>query len=148
MSAQPEDGDYGVCKTCGIPIPTPDDSRAHMAATHVGGARSHTITIINPTPSERARSRIARMVEDATNDFCEDLDDLVRKEEMSVKDVTDAINGYPDFADAWAEWLEENDESENDEVDTEDGDDEENDEWAPVPHVPGQLSLIDDDEEK
>lgn len=106
---------YARCNTCGIDLPTKDEYSAHMDATMeptgVPGitSRSHSTTVVNPTPEEAEVNRVRRIVghavDEALQRACEDLDDDVRRGRITEEQVKHELSGYPDFADAWDEWV-------------------------------------------
>lgn len=105
---------YAACNDCGITLPTPEAAQAHAAETFKPAARtdgvlaeSHGYRTLNPTPEERARWKVHGEVDDAIERCMERLDDLVRDGELTEAEVEDGLLGYPDFADAWVEWLQE-----------------------------------------
>lgn len=93
---------YGTCVTCGIDLPSPEDSRRHLDETMPDdGGSSHTTRVLNPTPKERARSEVQWIVADALEEACEELDNLVERGEFTEEQVADALRGLPDAFDAW-----------------------------------------------
>jgi len=118
MTTAPTEQDtkpYAVCNTCGTDLQTPAEQREHMDATMKATgelgitARSHSTTVVNPTPEEVEARRLRGVVESATeralNELCERLDDDVRRGRITEQQVTEQLRGYPDFSDAWADWL-------------------------------------------
>lgn len=109
-------GPYARCNTCGLDLPTKDEQRSHMdetfkaaEAADPNAARSHSTSVVNPTPEEVEASRLRRIVEReierAVEDCCERLEDEVRRGRITEEQVTKELRSYYDFADAWADWL-------------------------------------------
>ncbi len=116
MSAGP-DKSYAICNTCDLDLPTPEVAQQHTRETmaRVEGegsiiARSHGYTVMNPTPLERKARLVKEAIGYATDYFCEDMDNALARGELTAEEVTQALRGHPDFADAWQEWPEEQEE--------------------------------------
>lgn len=112
MSAEVEKP-YARCLTCDLVLPTPDEARQHSQdsmepVTGEGSviARGHSYRIVNPTPEERAASQVRREVEDAVLRCMEDLDTMVYRGRLTVDQVREGLRDYPDFRDAWDEYVE------------------------------------------
>lgn len=103
---------YAVCNTCDRELADPTAARSHVEETmtpvegegHIK-ARSHSYTVVNPTPEEVMRSRVQSAVEDAVSGFCEKMDRLVAHGKLTSEQVSAGLRGCPDFSDAWEEWL-------------------------------------------
>lgn len=101
------DQPYAECISCGLTLATQDDGREHMTATRpeAGQGASHRIRITNQPRPDRIRSAVARVIDDAITDSLEDIDRLVERDGATAEEVTEALRFYPDFADAYAEWV-------------------------------------------
>ena len=167
--------DYGVCVTCGTPMPTEASAQAHRQNTgpsHYPGMRAHAIRVLNPPPkaleaptlftapwksraaadadaptstlwfpcddSHNSHAKhtwtsksskmsyycpgvypakveldpdtlVAWAMEQATQQFCEDMAVTVEDGEATYAEISAAVSKYPDFSDAWEDYVAEND---------------------------------------
>lgn len=107
----PEPGKpYAQCKDCEVVAETQADARQHMSETQGSkGNRSHGMRITNATRPERIESAIRSDVDIVIADAMDDLDRYVQRGEMTDEEIKEALRWYPDFADAWDEYVEEGD---------------------------------------
>lgn len=66
--------------------------------------QSHTVQVLNPTPTERAGHRIRAEVNNAIDDTMTRLGRLVSNGEFTKDQVADALTHFSDFGDAWDEY--------------------------------------------
>lgn len=100
------DADYGKCQTCGVSLPTQEDSNAHGLAvlkepTLDGEKAAHTISVLNPTRERRISSAIGNIISDALEEAMDEIDRLLDKDHVNHQEIETALQGYPDFAEAW-----------------------------------------------
>lgn len=101
---------YGRCKTCGIELDTQDDSRSHMDDTmRASGGKSHTVWIANPDRATRIKWGTSLIVESAIDRAIEELDGLVQRGQITTGEVEEALSLYPNFEDAWQDYIDEED---------------------------------------
>lgn len=97
---------YGECADCGTTLQTQTDSREHMAATRPEGqGSSHRVRVTNASRADRIRRAVADVVDDAITESMEDIDRLVERDGATAEEVAAELASYPDFADAYAEWV-------------------------------------------
>ena len=97
---------YAICETCGLDLQTPDVAAEHRRSTvPAGGGTSHGTRVVNPTPAELAASRVGRIVSNALESAMEDIDGLVQRGRLTEAQASEELTWFPDFADAWTEWL-------------------------------------------
>lgn len=98
---------YGECDDCGITLQTQADGREHMTATNPGlnQGPSHRISITNAPREDRIRGAVSSVVDDAITESMEDFERLVERDGVTAEELTAALASYPDFADAYFEWV-------------------------------------------
>ena len=102
---------YGTCVTCSRELQTEEDGRAHMAETMAAALdhRSHTISPSNPPSEDRIRNAVTTVITDKIDEAMEDLDDMVRRGEVTEEEVTAALRyASVDPDDAWLDYIEAN----------------------------------------
>jgi hypothetical protein len=97
---------YGACGTCGIDLQTEVDANEHMSATFKdtkaqGGSSGHGVQVLNPTRERRISTEVGSAVADAIEGALDEMDRLVDSNQLTKEEITEALRGYPDFADAW-----------------------------------------------
>lgn len=107
FNAEP-DSDYGKCQTCGIPLATQEDANAHGIAalqeTTLDGKKApHTISVLNPTRERRISRAISDIISDAIDEAMEEIERLLDKDHLDHQEIEQALQGHPDFAEAWEE---------------------------------------------
>ena len=106
------DAQYAKCNTCGIDLPTVEESSIHGNATaHESFAKGskgggHTIRILNPSRESRIRRAVMGIVDEVIDDAMSKLEDLVYRKHITEAEAVEAIRPYSDFADAWDEYNE------------------------------------------
>lgn len=101
---------YAICLDCGREHADRRAMDDHMGqTTPSGGGSSHRQRVVTPTPEEHRRNAVQRTVrqaiEDAAYDACQDLERSIERGTVTKEEVTAEIRLYPDFSDAWAEWV-------------------------------------------
>lgn len=101
---------YGTCRTCQTDFETKEMAEAHMSQTHDearknGGTRGHTISVTNPERPERIRGAVSVHVESAMDSFCQNIDDIVQAGYATEEELTKAMAFWPDFQEAWENWV-------------------------------------------
>ncbi len=101
---------YGACRDCDGVFSTKEEAHQHMSQTHelarqAGGNAGHSVSIRNPERPERIRRGIGSIVSDVMNDFCNQVDDLINDGHVTEEEATEAMRFYPDFQEAWENWL-------------------------------------------
>lgn len=103
---------YAECITCGIELMTPEDRNQHVEDTMVPVVpwvtrrKSHSYRIVNMTAKEEVEYTVRNEIDTAVEKFCEDMDWKITRGKLTAEQVTEALHGYPDFADGWEQWLE------------------------------------------
>ena len=107
----PKSGEpYARCRDCSVVAENQADARQHMNETHGSkGNSSHSMSITNPTRPERIESGVRLKVDHAISEAMDDLDRLVARGETTDDEIKEALRWYPDFADAWDEFVKEGD---------------------------------------
>lgn len=106
------DAQYAKCKTCGIDLPTVEESNIHGNATaHEAFAKGssgggHSIRILNPSRARRIGRAVNGIVDEVIDDAMSKLEDLVYRKHITEAEAVEAIRPYSDFADAWDEYNE------------------------------------------
>jgi hypothetical protein len=102
---------YGRCRVCDLELLTQQDAKEHMSSTMEQSPDKvgHRISITNPSRQERIRSAMASIVDRRTTDACEDLDDMIDKGQITAKEATKGLALWPDFQEAWENWMEDGD---------------------------------------
>lgn len=98
---------YGECSDCGISLETQADAREHMSATApgVGLGSSHGVRVTNAPREDRIRRAVSYAVDDAITEAMEDIHRIVERDGATPDELTAALAAYPDFADAYDEWV-------------------------------------------
>ena len=98
---------YGECTDCGVALQTQEEGREHMAATfsEAGQGPSHRIRITNPPRADRVRTAVNCAIDDAISEAMEDIHRIVERDGATPDELATALAAYPDFADAYAEWV-------------------------------------------
>lgn len=108
---------YAECVDCDAQFADADAAAAHRRETFEAsrqeagslevGVSSHTTTVVNPTPEEKAESKIRSIVhwavEDAITDAIDSLLTEVNRESITEDQVREHLRAFPDFLDAWDE---------------------------------------------
>lgn len=96
---------YGSCETCGITLPDKKQADDHMSATFATSSsaqmHSHTINVTNPERMTRVANQIGCIVSDAIESALDQINQAVRRGDMSKEETHDALRFYGDFRDAW-----------------------------------------------
>lgn len=107
----PEEGAlYARCSTCGKGLADETAVRAHVEETMTPTgetdviARSHTVRYLHPDREDPVRSHVRSAVDDAITDACDELSNLLGTDGLTYDEVAKALQGYPDFAEAWEEY--------------------------------------------
>ena len=110
MSTETQVFPYSRCQNCSEEFADPSASNAHLTVTHAesSNGRSHTVTVVNPTPEERAQREVDSIVEDAISECMDKLDRAIDRGRLTAEQVVEGLNWHSDFADAWSEYVEEN----------------------------------------
>lgn len=127
MSTETTAKPYAICKHdgCAADLPTPADVKKHTAETMAPTgattgitARSHAYEVVNPSPEEEAeraaQSVVGRAIQEAQERAFEEIDREIDAGRVTKEAVTKELRHYPDFADGWAEWRDDEDEPEDD----------------------------------
>lgn len=98
--------EYGKCGTCEVELQTEVDANEHVSATFEeakaqGETRGHSVRVLNPTRERRISSEVGSTIADAIEDALDQLDRLVASNHATEGEITTALRGYSDFADAW-----------------------------------------------
>ena len=98
---------YGECADCGVALQTQEDGREHMSATRPahGQGSSHRIRVTNQPRADRIQAAVNWLVSDAIDESMEGIHWLVEHDGATAEEVADALLSYPDFADAYDEWV-------------------------------------------
>jgi hypothetical protein len=113
---------YAECRECDVVLWTPEIARKHVDETMTPVeqepvpegeeqpgirtlARAHGYVVINHTPDEMAEYRVSSVMEDALQSFCDDIDTAIQRGSVTEEQVSKYVRGYPDFEDAWMDWL-------------------------------------------
>ena len=102
------DQPYGECSDCGISLATQADAREHMSATMpaaIGVGSSHGVRVTNAPREDRIRRAVSFAVDDAITEAMDDIHRIVERDGATPEELTAALGSYPDFADAYAEWV-------------------------------------------
>jgi hypothetical protein len=115
---------YAECRECDVVLWTPEIARKHVDETMTPVeqepvpedeenqpgirtiARAHGYIVINNTPDEMAEYRIRSIMEDALQRFCDEIDTAIQRGSVTEEQVSKYVRSFPDFDDAWFEWLE------------------------------------------
>lgn len=110
MSTETQAFPYSRCLDCGAEFADRPAMHAHFDETRPAelGKSSHSIQVVNPTPEERARSRVVSEIDDALYDCMRNLERLIDRGTISKEDVAMTLSSYPDFSDAWDDYAREN----------------------------------------
>lgn len=105
------DAAYATCRECDFDAQTKESASEHMETTRKESPsrRSHSMLITNPTRPERIRSAIDRLVNAALTKAYDDIDEMIRRGDLTTEEATQALGLYPDFQEGWENWLEESD---------------------------------------
>lgn len=102
---------YATCDICELVLKTEADAQAHMDITFKESktrgelyAHGHRIKVLNPSRTDRIRNHFSNLIAEATEALAENADRLIEKDDVTVEEVTDALSGHPDFADAWSDF--------------------------------------------
>ena len=106
----PADGaDYGRCRDCDAALVSEDDANEHMNSTltsnSLGNRESHSVMILNPSRERRVGQAVRWAVADALDSAVAEFEGLL--DDASEEEIGDALWMYPDFKDAWEEYLNE-----------------------------------------
>lgn len=105
------DTPYARCRDCDTTLKTKSDCNDHLTSTSDDNPdrRSHRVSILNPTRTERIRARMSTIVDDAMTAAFEKIDSLVRDDSLTTEEARAALGFWPDFQEGYENWVEDSD---------------------------------------
>lgn len=88
-----ESEDYGICIDCDAVFLTEQEQESHMSETLKTSTnkRSHSVRTINPSRLERIDNAIDSLVEDAMDEVCRGIDDLISFNHITEEEALQVI---------------------------------------------------------
>lgn len=88
-----EDENYGMCLNCDTVFMTKQEQESHMSETlkESTSNRSHSVRTVNPSRLERIDNAIEALVEDAMDEVCREIDDLISYNHITEEEAQEAV---------------------------------------------------------